>query len=769
MTKHIAIAHLDPYLTQFNQLYSSVSNSKDFSTLQKSANELMTLQRKITDEFDNAPVSIAYYLKWSKTPTTDLATLNTDLESKVQTIVSRCVQFASSPAKTPPPPSNNNNTSSTKPVNKPQKIAVGFIRNVGEANCWINSLLSMVVFIPSLRQAYKYVADHYANTPGPDQVHGQALEAALDTYDIALAGEVPVSASVTQKVRLAFNHFFGSIAKDHLRQEDAQEALQLLMGRYEMLLKSKGQFSPPPSPYFVLNTTKQLQPVGDPFAADPTKLKEYSKLADVTSTPTDYQIFIDLKNRTAPLAQFFKNTTGFDLATYLRTDGQLQMFQPTSETHQFITTPDEFMLALKRFTREGKVSDSVPEIKRTITLPNDAIQDGTIATYKLDAFIVHEGATTNSGHYICYKEIDGKWIEADDGRVRFVEEVEIDGILLGQKKHATSYLHHYKKFSVAPKQPTSTPPPSPQPKIEPPVQNFDSNNMPKEAQALQWLEKCASLFQQQTVNIDGIKQALTEIEKTSADAIEGFRFAIWLNDKTPNTADYGTTTLAAQPKKLVEIKTPWLCAGEQNLLGQMIAIQKVKGCIAEQKLFLSKLQDFLTKFNDPKVTDDELRKMLPEELQWKIHGLLYHTHKKQFGEAHVHDSKYNSQYGKVTWETGKLREILTADVLNFELEKLQCTYEKMQLQGFHNLLQQKTPERFTNKQLLKAYERLELRPQLRKELEELICKGNSVNITNTGFAKQMFNDNPRCVLNIKDVAADNILLQVIANLDTAAK
>src|SRR5262249_12091019 len=117
------------------------------------------------------------------------------------------------------------------------------------------------------------------------------------------------------------------------------------------------------------------------------------------------------------------------------------------ESRQFEQTPRAFMLVIKRFGADAygkrfKITDPVM-VQQILILPPHATKKGCPTAYALNAFIVHSGGS-GGGHYICYKKIQGKWIEVNDSNVRFVPEDELNSILCGRKSSQfTSYLHHY--------------------------------------------------------------------------------------------------------------------------------------------------------------------------------------------------------------------------------------------------------------------------------------------------------------------------------------
>jgi ubiquitin C-terminal hydrolase len=343
-------------------------------------------------------------------------------------------------------------------------LAVGF-SNMG-SNCWANSLLSLIFSTPSFLIAYMTVGDYYAQK-GIDDVekaHGERLIDAFQMYQEAKRSQTAVSSEVSQSVRLAFCHLFRNpqtnrpiFSDKHSDQEDAHEALQSLMGRYEMILKKQNKTLP--TLYCSFEQVRTFRPIeGQP--SETTTPDKYSKISGdntITTKHDEYQICLDPQmNEHLPfpllLDQFFAKYADDDSsepARFLRPDGQLQNYQLIQETHRFEDTPNEFVLTLKKFIVDENGNQRVRramKIDRRITLPPSATAENKEINYSLVSFIVHIGSTSRSGHYLCYKLIDGKWIEVNDSSVRIVSEKEIDQILHGERGATyTSYVHHYVK------------------------------------------------------------------------------------------------------------------------------------------------------------------------------------------------------------------------------------------------------------------------------------------------------------------------------------
>jgi hypothetical protein len=314
-------------------------------------------------------------------------------------------------------------------------------------------------------------------------------------------------------------------------------------------------------------------------------------------------------------------------------------------------------------------------------------------------------------------------------------------------------------------------------------------------QTIKQLETFTALLR---TDAQDLSSALKDLEHVAPDIVTTFRYAIWLNDRTPDIYDYGTTTLNSNPRKLQEVKLPWLIAPTgANLLEQMLMVQRRKLEIATEKYKEAQLRSFLEKVKSSSVSNEELLvalQALPQSVQNSLHGLVYHSHLKKFGKEHVNKGEYHNEYGKIALEKGDIRKTLseaTESVLNLwgkniieqlisehhiKGEKLRCAYEKEQLQGLHDLMLRSSGE-VSNYQLFKAFERLELRTEIREKLYWHIWYGHrSPHVYNYGA--KTFQNNPRCVLSICEPnlarppicgTGSNIFFQLIKLLEKEAR
>jgi ubiquitin C-terminal hydrolase len=817
MSKQVNYSHIAVYKTEFDLLYGESIHSTDPSELYNAVQRMIHLQDKIISGLDRAPQNIPRY-------SSDLVIDVEKVKREVQEKFSSMLNHSSNPDFHPLAGRVDPLETSTLSLPNENRVAhlkatdfaVGF-GNLSN-NCWINSLLSMILTLPTFRHAYETVANDAAqdNINELNRIHGQLLLNGLEAYDDAFASKRPVASAVSQDVRLAFNHFFGYknphtqheiFSKQAYNQEDASEGMQVLMGRYEQIVRERAPLDPLPPPYSTLQTRRHYRPLGQSRVADREKLlrDSYSRLTrdNVSSvTNNDYQIILDLQNKghlafPALLSEYFRNThlQGHDTGTYLLEDERVQQFELIGEGRQFTQVPQELMLTVKRFGSNLDGSGykiAVPlAIRQILILPSEATIENLPIAYQLDAFNVHSGGF-GGGHYIAYKKINGQWIEANDGFVRLVSEQEIDQVLYGQKGTTyTSYMHHYtlippllQQAAIATSGALKT-----LPELISEIDKFSQEKTTCQ-QAIMQLETLSALLKTDGNPYD----ALQDLERIAPQILATFRHLLWLNDKTPDTYDYGGNTLNAYPRKLQEIRLPWLISPQgANLIEQMLIVQRNKLGIATEKLHEAHLRSFLEKMKSPSVSMEELLKELPGDVLGSLHGLIYHSHAKKFGIDYVNDEKFDAKYGKIVLENGDPGKTLfeaTESVLNIwgkniieqlisehqiKAGKLQSHYEKEQLLAFHNLLLYPSHE-ISNYQLFKAFERLDIRYELKEKLYWSIWYSHhQPQISNYGSST--FESNPRSLLTIQEpnlarppvcATGANILYQMIKLLEKEA-
>lgn len=371
----------------------------------------------------------------------DMAAKLNEMNSHVNKIAQ---QYFSHLSSEPTPPSSIFSSEKSKTIS-----VVGFSR-MG-CNCWVNSLLSMIIANPTLLEVYEKVADHY-------EKQYPALKKALVAYYDALEANTPVPAGVTQEVRLVFNALFGKkdpvsgaavFSADSSAQEDAREALESLIAHAIDVLKIT------PKSLCPMETTMTFHPIETPQDAPFWEAAKFTQLDanhSFTQKQNQYQISIDVTDqKIIPfemlLKNYFVNEDQGVEGKYLTSDSKVQKFRRISATCKFVEPPLELILNVNRGAQHAngicyKVKTPVM-VPQHLVLPSCATKANQPIPYELDSFVLHTGEL-GYGHYMCYRKIDGLWIELNDDKTRNVEEKEMNDILQGKKGAGfTSVIHHY--------------------------------------------------------------------------------------------------------------------------------------------------------------------------------------------------------------------------------------------------------------------------------------------------------------------------------------
>ena len=81
---------------------------------------------------------------------------------------------------------------------------------------------------------------------------------------------------------------------------------------------------------------------------------------------------------------------------------------------KIINAPQLLVITLSRFTSVFDKIDTFVEFPKELTTEYIRDGNGQQMSYRLTGMIRHTGSSIESGHYIAYVLIDGKWYEADD-------------------------------------------------------------------------------------------------------------------------------------------------------------------------------------------------------------------------------------------------------------------------------------------------------------------------------------------------------------------
>lgn len=114
----------------------------------------------------------------------------------------------------------------------------------------------------------------------------------------------------------------------------------------------------------------------------------------------------------------------------------------------FQRLPNDLLVQPKRFYQQGriessnlrlgKIGDSI-DIPERLAIPNELVRGGVGGEYVCDSFSVHNGVSSESGHYTCYVKRQGTWWYCSDTSVY---EVAATTALRAMKY---GYIFHYSK------------------------------------------------------------------------------------------------------------------------------------------------------------------------------------------------------------------------------------------------------------------------------------------------------------------------------------
>lgn len=298
--------------------------------------------------------------------------------------------------------------------NSIQKFPIG-IPNISN-NCWANSMLQFLM-IPAFRKNVVMKL--------PEEF--KDLREFMSTYvrdqnkNESEPGSKPISVASSQKVREMLSMLTGGqISNQPFRQEDAYEALSILM----QYVPEQGN-----SLFTEVTTTRQytIPPNSSINSKLGTHLCDLNYKGQSTYSTKEYQIFLDLQgNSMLPFEKLVEKAMcnrESEEATY--NGCRLKMKE---ETRTFKTMPKHLVFSIKRFTysRVGpmKIQAEIALPERYV-LPKKYVETGKNGSYVLKGFIRHMGAF-GGGHYVAYIKADnGTWLYCSDSQVKIASASEI--------------------------------------------------------------------------------------------------------------------------------------------------------------------------------------------------------------------------------------------------------------------------------------------------------------------------------------------------------
>lgn len=389
---------------------------------------------------------------------------------------------AAAAAYNPPPLSHYGNAylyaDRAAPVPPPTSAAAALppllgLHNEGN-NCWCNALLQCLRVHPGYRPWIAHyvpewgaVMDAYdrelaapALAPSPGACAGASVGAPTHEQLERDAGNRVSRLVDSQKLREHLSHKFYSpklrksaISPSAGRMQDASEALALLFGRCV-----------PPSEFFDVCCVRHLEPTDQVFPRlDKSRYTELNSENCLISTDKDWHLALAVPDESeapalldvyAPalaaaaereeagasvplqhlLRAFWEHVPAPEkrvLAKYVDHDGQLRNFYCVRERQFLSRHPEHVALVLKRFSFDAAqqitCKNMLPVgVPLQLSLPARRASGGEAAApYELLSFIVHEGKTAHTGHYVAYVRVAGQWYSCSDARVSERSDAQI--------------------------------------------------------------------------------------------------------------------------------------------------------------------------------------------------------------------------------------------------------------------------------------------------------------------------------------------------------
>jgi hypothetical protein len=262
------------------------------------------------------------------------------------------------------------------------------LRN-GRNQCWLNSSLQLLAHIPAYQARMRQIPE---------------FAQFLDSYTASRANFEKVSSTFdANTIRQYLSAQLGAAQVDPGPiQHDAAQVFEFLFE----------------GPNALYNLEQQIDGV-----ASPNQIESMIRINLVVPEPRPsiQQLFearFDYQNdQGRRIQQFFPNPPN-DLLI---------------QAGRFIQRNDPVTGAFVGF---GKINDAL-DVPERLEVPNQFVRTNEASNYLCDAFLVHNGTTPNSGHYVCYVKIGDVWWGTSD---RIVREVSADHARDAMKD---GYIFHY--------------------------------------------------------------------------------------------------------------------------------------------------------------------------------------------------------------------------------------------------------------------------------------------------------------------------------------
>ncbi|HEV3270290.1 MAG TPA: hypothetical protein VGZ69_06560 [Candidatus Rhabdochlamydia sp.] len=301
-------------------------------------------------------------------------------------------------------------------------------------NCGFNSCLQMIVNEPALRNIYATVASYYAkSTKKEDRECGNQMLSILDSYDQAIEKQELISEEVSNNLRLAMHYLSPKeISRKENVQEDASEILTILFAENDHIIKEQNLINTSSINYKFENVI-HYQSIK---ALKETPHKDCSSLhADNTyrKERTNYGIKInfDAKQEDFTLSSLLEKHfcdkeigIGSETRRYL-VNGIYTEVSPVKEEIKLNTLPKDLFINFARFKADRTKLTHPIEVPEQLDAKLLNSKNSPSGLYELSSFIVHLGSSSNGGHYIAYRKVQGQWVECNDGSVSYISKKEM--------------------------------------------------------------------------------------------------------------------------------------------------------------------------------------------------------------------------------------------------------------------------------------------------------------------------------------------------------